>query len=173
MSALRLFHNIEGYAQNVRATWVENSENECPTSVQAIARANEQVKVLTAAPFDVPRAKAARSLERVHPALPHLGFVWIRNAAVENGRGARQRLGSASTAAAKVVSCSSPRGLEAPRARTEVSTIRSDSRRPARARSCSHLFTRTRDGISWLLRSDARCVLAQSSCCPAALLWGD
>ena len=101
---------------------------------------------------------------------------WVRlNSNRRCGVRARQsrRLGSASTAAAKVVSCSSPRGLEAPRARTEVSTIRSDSRRPARARSCSHLFTRTRDGISWLLRSDARCVLAQSSCCPAALLWGD
>ena len=47
----------------------------------------------------------------------------------------RRRLDSASTAAAKAVSCTSPRGLEAPRACTEVSTTRSGPRRPTRARA--------------------------------------
>ena len=47
----------------------------------------------------------------------------------------RRRLDSASTAAAKAVSCTSPRGLEAPRACTAVSTTRSGPRRPTRARS--------------------------------------
>ena len=47
----------------------------------------------------------------------------------------RRRLDSASTAAAKAVSCTSPRGLEAPRACTAVSTTRSGPRRPTRARA--------------------------------------
>ena len=47
----------------------------------------------------------------------------------------RRRLDSASTAAAKAVSCTSPRGLEAPRACTEVSTTRSGPRRPTLARA--------------------------------------
>ena len=49
----------------------------------------------------------------------------------------RRRLDSASTAAAKAVSCTSPRGLEAPRACTAVSTTRSGPRRPTRARARS------------------------------------
>ena len=47
----------------------------------------------------------------------------------------RRRLDSASTAAAKAVSCTPPRGLEAPRACAEVSTTRSGPRRPTRALS--------------------------------------
>ena len=64
----------------------------------------------------------------------------------------RRRLDSASTAAAKAVSCTSPRGLEAPRACTAVSTTRSGPRRPTRARSLPPL-TQTLHG---------RCVAAVS-----------
>ena len=63
---------------------------------------------------------------------------WVRLTSNRRcGVRARQsrRLASASTAAAKAVSCTSPRGLAAPRACTAVSTTRSGPRRPTRARA--------------------------------------
>ena len=64
----------------------------------------------------------------------------------------RRRLDSASTAAAKAVSCTSPRGLEAPRACTAVSTTRSGPRRPTRALSPTSPPRRSTVAVSQLCR---------------------
>ena len=89
----------------------------------------------------------------------------------------RRRLDSASTAAAKAVSCTSPRGLEAPRACTEVSTTRSGPRRPTRALSLPPLHPdaprslcrpRSRHNHRAAARRSARAAVSRARLSPAA-----
>ena len=89
----------------------------------------------------------------------------------------RRRLDSASTAAAKAVSCTSPRGLEAPRACTEVSTTRHGPRRPTRALSLPPLHPdaprslcrpRSRHNHRAAARRSARAAVSRARLSPAA-----
>lgn len=88
--------------------------------------AREQLRGFAASVYVVAR-RPSRSVVscRPHPRGP--STPWVRpdskRRCGERAR-RRRRLERASTAAAKVVSCTSPRGLEAPRACTEVSTTR-------------------------------------------------
>ena len=105
---------------------------------------------------------------------------WVRpNSNRRCGVRARQsrRLDSASTAAAKAVSCTSPRGLEAPRACTEVSTTRSGPRRPTRALSLPPLHPdaprslcrpRSRHNHRAAARRSARAAVSRARLSPAA-----
>ena len=105
---------------------------------------------------------------------------WVRpNSNRRCGVRARQsrRLDSASTAAAKAVSCTSPRGLEAPRACAEVSTTRSGPRRPTRALSLPPLHPdaprslcrpRSRHNHRAAARRSARAAVSRARLSPAA-----
>ena len=123
--------------------------------------------------------RAAREGSRItrdgHPALPHLGFVWIRNAAVETGA-AQDSASAAPRRRPQKSSHALRRAASRPRERVLRSAQPAptpDGRRRARALAPTSSPGPAMASLTWLLRSDARCVLAQSSCCPAALLWGD